>query len=255
MFFVLSKILSFLIRPITIIVACFVASLIIKNEKRKKKLRLAGIILLLFFSNQFIVNEVLLFWEIPPTPIKEINRTYKTGIILTGVLNLKKHPEDRAYFNKGADRVMHTVQLYKSGIIENILVTGGSGHLFDETLKEADVIKSVLLMSGVPEDKIIIENEARNTHENALFTTRILQERFPNDRHLLITSAFHMRRASLCFAKENLEFDTFSTDFYTHDRRFSHEELIIPNADALNKWNIIFKELLGIVAYKAAGYI
>ena len=65
MFFILSKILGFLFMPMSWIVIALVASFFIK--KYSKKLRLAALIILLFFGNSFILNEVKLLWEVPVT--------------------------------------------------------------------------------------------------------------------------------------------------------------------------------------------
>jgi uncharacterized SAM-binding protein YcdF (DUF218 family) len=72
---------------------------------------------------------------------------------------------------------------------------------------------------------------------------------------LLITSAFHMRRSLACYRKANLDIEPFSTDFYAHPRFFYLDGLLIPTIDAVLLWHKLFKEWLGIIAYKVAGYI
>src|SRR5688572_23082224 len=116
MFFVLSKTLSYLVMPLTIICVSLVASALIRNARWKKKLFWSGLGLMLFFSNGFIANEFMQAWEIPPRRFDMLNR-YKLAIVLTGA-TLDLQPDDRVYFQRGADRVTHTVQLYKTGLIE-----------------------------------------------------------------------------------------------------------------------------------------
>jgi uncharacterized SAM-binding protein YcdF (DUF218 family) len=195
------------------------------------------------------------WWEIPPTPLDMLPSDYDVAIILTGVTSTIKPPHDRVYFNKGADRVMHTVKLYKQNKVKNILVTGGSGSILNDDIKEADEIKRVLLLCDIPEKDIIIENQSRNTRENAAFSAVVLKDKFPNKKYLLVTSAFHLRRAQACFRKEGLEPDIFSTDFYTYPRRFTPDSLIIPTENALTKWSILVRELIGMLFYKIAGYV
>src|SRR5437879_4482179 len=113
MFFVLSKILFYAVMPLTIISGLLITSAFVKKQSLQNKLFVGGISLLLFFSNEFIVNEVVKLWEIPITPMKEITKTYSWGIILTGVTKYDSGPQDRVYFACGADRVTHTLQLYK----------------------------------------------------------------------------------------------------------------------------------------------
>jgi uncharacterized SAM-binding protein YcdF (DUF218 family) len=72
---------------------------------------------------------------------------------------------------------------------------------------------------------------------------------------VLITSAFHMRRSVACFRKESFAVVPFSTDFYSHPRYFTPDSLIIPQTGAINNWQKIFKEWVGIVMYWLAGHI
>ncbi|MDQ3537038.1 MAG: YdcF family protein [Bacteroidota bacterium] len=255
MFFVISKILYFLVMPLTIVCFCFLAGLIIKHPIYKKRLLVAGILLLLFFTNDFIINEIMLSWEIPPTPLNEISSNYDVAIILTGITNLEKPPHDRVYFNKGADRVMHTVQLYKQKKVKKILVTGGSGSLWGNEIKEADELKRILLLCEIPENDIFVEDLSRNTRENAAFSAVVLNNYFPGGKYLLVTSAFHLRRAHASFQKAGINTDIFSTDFYANPRKYTLQTLIIPNDIAIRKWSIFINELVGIMFYKLAGYI
>ena len=254
MFFILSKTIYILAMPLSLVIICFLLSCFVKRRKHKKKAFLLGVILLLFFSNSFIINELLLLWEIPPRPIRNIRQSYRVGVVLTGITNMGKSPFDRVYFNKGADRIMHALQLYQEKKIEKILISGGSGSLFNTPLTEAENLKSVLVLANVPEADIIIESKSRNTYENALYSAQILKKHFPGADFLLITSAFHMRRANACFVKEGINASLFSTDFYTHDRNFHFDTLLFPNVQAINKWTILFKELLGWTLYKLSGF-
>src|SRR5688572_33133823 len=149
MFFVLSKLLNFLTNPLLIVVVCFLFSIFFKNQKRKKIFFWIAFSLLLFFSNGFIANEAMRAWEVDPTPYNEIKKTYSWGIVLTGVTSNDKQPDDRVYFNHGADRVVHTVELYKKGFIKKIMISGGSGRLVTEGRKEAKEIYQVMMLMGV----------------------------------------------------------------------------------------------------------
>ena len=145
MFFFLSKTLSYITMPLVIVCVCLITALICRNKNLKKKLFRLSAILLLFFSNDFIANEVTLWWEIPPTPFVELKKKYEYGILLTGVGKSEIQPADRVYFSRGADRVTHTLQLYKLGIIKKILVSGGNGKLKEVAKQEADEIAATSL--------------------------------------------------------------------------------------------------------------
>jgi len=256
MFFIFSKILAYLIMPIVIICGLLVASAFVKKEAIRKKLFYCGLALLLFCSNDFIVNEVMKVWEIPITPFSAMNKNYKWAILLTGVT---KYDEgllgDRIYFNRGADRVTHTVQLYKIGKVKKIMVSGGSGNLLIPDRKEADEIMEALLLMGIPAEDIVTETNSRNTHESSLEVKKILISKTTSDSCLLVTSAYHMRRSAACFAKVGWKVDCFSVDFLSHKRVYTPDALFIPKIEAIGNWQVLIKEWIGMISYKLAGYV
>jgi uncharacterized SAM-binding protein YcdF (DUF218 family) len=254
MFFVLSKTLNYLVMPLTVICICLLASVIIRNGRWKKRMFWSAFALLFFFSNDFIANEFMRGWEIAVTPISAL-RPHKLGIVLTGA-TLPLMPNDRVYFQRGADRVTHTVQLYKAGLLEKILISGGSGRLLGSEEPEADQFKKAMVMMGVDAAHIVIENETRNTYESAVQVKKMLSDSgYDGSDCLLITSAFHMRRSLACYRKAGLHPDAFSTDFYSHPRDFYPDSLIIPQLNALSLWHKMVREWTGFLAYKLAGYI
>ena len=50
------------------------------------------------------------------------------------------------------------------------------------------------MIAGVRKKDILLENQSRNTHENAIYSLKIIEEENIEGKVLLITSAFHMRR-------------------------------------------------------------
>jgi uncharacterized SAM-binding protein YcdF (DUF218 family) len=255
MFFLFSKLFTFILMPYTQMVVWLLLGIFLRNKTWKNRFLLAGLIYIVFFSNRFILNEFLILWEVPPTAIKSLQPGYETGIILGGATNNEMEPRDRIYIFKSAERMTHTVQLYKMGIIKKILVSGGSSNIIDTTYKEADNMRVFLLWCGVPDQDIILENKARNTFENAKFCSEIIKKNYPGSRSLVITSAFHLRRSMGCFRHTGINADGFSTDFYGKKRKFTPDVLFLPDPSAFSEWQMIIREWLGILFYKLAGYI
>ena len=253
MFFVLSKILGFLIKPFFVLSILLIISFFIENKRWVKRIRVFVLVAFLFFTNGFIVDEIMRAWEVKPVKIADLDSTYQFGIVLGGITDPEREPRDRLYFKKGADRLIHAVYLYKAGKIKKILFTGGKSKLFEDSERESSPIVDFLMLCGVPEEDIVIDNKSRNTRENALFTSHMVDK---NDKQILITSAFHMRRSLGCFQKVGLQVTPFSCDFNARrdDERFTLD-MMIPSLDALNAWDILIKEWVGIIAYKIAGYM
>ncbi|MEQ6122292.1 YdcF family protein [Reichenbachiella sp. MALMAid0571] len=242
-----------LIMPVSLISMAFVLSFFYK--KKRKQLQLTAIILLFVFSNPFLAHTLMKWWEVPSISINSIIKPYPIGVVLCGVTNTRLKPRDRVHFQKGADRIIHAVQLYKEGKIKKILISGGSGSLLYPEESESNDLNHFALMAGVKKRDIILENESRNTHENALNSGKIIKEENIKGNVLLITSAFHMKRAQACFKKENVKFDVFSTDLHSGEMEYSPIDLIVPNVGAIKTWTILLKEWIGMAAYKVSGYI
>lgn len=239
--------------PLVVTVLLLVLGALIKNKWWATRLLASGFFLLIFFSNEFIANEVMMWWEVPPTPYDSLHQTYDYGVLLTGVTSTDKQPPDRVYFHHGADRVIHTVELFKKGIVRHIIVSGGSGRLLTASRKEADDIYKALVLMGVPYNHITVEKESRNTYESAVAVAEMLRQ--TGGSALLITSGFHMRRSVACFKKQGVAVSAFSTDFYTHPRYFTLDVLLVPKVEAWVIWHKLVKEWTGITAYRLAGYI
>jgi uncharacterized SAM-binding protein YcdF (DUF218 family) len=226
MFFVLSKTLNYLTMPFSLVVICLIAAVVVKGHIWKRRLFLSGLFLLLFFSNEFVANECMRAWEIKPTPFANL-RKHNIAIVLTGATLDRIEPNDRVYFQRGADRVYHTVQLYKMGRIEKILVSGGSGSLLGSEVPEADRFREAMVIMGVPDSVILLENKTRNTRESAVAVKQIVQKLGYEDADcLLVTSAFHMRRSLACYRKVGLNPTAFSTDVFSYPREFDISSLI-----------------------------
>ncbi len=254
MFFILSKTVGYLARPLVVILLLFLASIVMRSKVWKRRFFIAALACLLFCSNEFISNEIMRLWELPPTRFADITRTYEVGILLTGVTKSNFDPTDRVYFQRSSDRVTHSLQLYKLGHIKKILISGGSGTLTERT-KEADDLSLVLQMMGVPKEDLIIENQSDNTYQSAIAVKKMIENVYAPDECLLITSGYHMRRSRACFRKVGYDMDTFSVDFLSNKRTFAPDVLIVPKVESIFIWQVLIKEWVGMIAYKAAGYI
>lgn len=254
MFFLLSKTIGILAKPLVIILLLLFSAWKIRNKVWKRRLFIIAIASLFVGSNEFISNEVMRLWELPPTPFADIKKTYEVGILLTGVTKSNFSPNDRVYFQRSSDRVTHTLQLYKLGHIKKILISGGSGTLLERT-KEADELALVLEMMGVPRQDMIIENQSDNTYQSAVAVKNMIGNDYRPEDCLLITSGYHMRRSRACFKKAGFETDTFSVDFLSNERNFTPDVLLVPKIESLFIWQVLMKEWVGLLAYKIAGYI
>lgn len=255
MFFILSKILLFLTQPIFWWCVFIFLAFYSTNPKLRKRFRTISITFFLIFTNTFIFLEVERIWEIPGTKISEIKKNYDVGILLSGMATYNTDL-DRLAIQEGTDRIWHTMKLYKKGVISKILITGKDGTIIDQGLNEAQQFKRDLITFGFPEHDIIIEDQSRNTYENALFSKKILLQNPELKSFILITSSNHMRRAKACFDKQHIQTDVYTTNnFNGKNRQWTFDHLCIPSFSTFIRWNNLTKEWIGYVAYKITGKI
>jgi uncharacterized SAM-binding protein YcdF (DUF218 family) len=256
MFFVLSKLLSFFIKPFNYILILLFGSFFFKNKVWKKRMRWISLGIFLVFTNGIIFNECLLLWEKPAISISELDNDYEIAVVLGGTTDVEREPKDRLFFHKGAGRVTHALNLYHAGKVKKILFTGGSPRLFEDPSRDNSPIFDFYVMCGVAPEDILIESSSRNTHENASYVKELVEKNAENGKVILITSAFHMRRAEGCFRKAGINVTGFSTDFNSAlpRDRFKLGGLI-PSLEILNSWDFLIKEWVGYLAYRLVGYI
>ena len=244
MFYIISKILAFLSKPIIWIFLLLISAYIFKNKRGK--LLILSCLTFYVFSNGFIADELLRAWEMPH---KKPNTTFDVGIVLGGISDYDKSTKAHN-FNKHADRLIDAEQLYHKGIIKKILLSGGNGMLFNNGYMEADVLRDYLLKKSIPIEDIIIENTSRNTKENAINSVKILKTKYDDGKFLLITSAGHIKRAQRCFQKAGLAITPYPTDCITSYRNLSVENILIPRVEAIEKWEDLIHEWIGYIVYR-----
>lgn len=252
MFFILSKTISFLLMPATLIGLAWLGFFIFRKWKFRKYLAITGFALFILFTNDFLANFFLKVWETEPANLEVVKRQKFTyGVLLTGMTNTMKEPKDRVYFNQNADRLLQAIMLHQQGIIDTLYISGGGATALRKDLQEARVLATYLQSIRFPMDRVIIEDQSRNTVESARLATDFISS---PQNILLITSASHMPRAAACFEKEGFTITAYPSVYHTTDDVIS-PKMFLPSQTALMKWDILFKEWMGYSAYWAAGYL
>jgi uncharacterized SAM-binding protein YcdF (DUF218 family) len=255
MFFILSKILAFLIAPYTWLF--FGLILLLKKlwDTPYKKWVLGLSIFMYVISNSFIVDEVVRAWEYCDDDIYLKDTKYDLAIVLGGMGRIDER-QDRFDFNDNGDRLFQTLELYHKQRVQKLLITGGSGSISKPHHREAIYIKKYLKNIAIPDSNIIIENNSKNTYENAIFTKAILDSLQFKGSILLVTSSFHMSRSLAIFNKAGYKNVTpYVTNKISGLRKFEFDHCFIPNIEAVYHLNLILHEMIGYTIYKLKGYL
>ncbi|MFM1914075.1 MAG: hypothetical protein RIR51_1928, partial [Bacteroidota bacterium] len=195
MFLILSKIVGLFLYPLVWILILQIYALFSKNKVLKFRLRIFSILLLLILSNSLFVNFLFKNLEYQE---QEIQEKYPMGIVLGGGIFESNPLFKQNNAQAEIDRLLAAMDLYKENKIEKILISGGNvkvNGIIGAAYNEAITAKEFLLKNGVKEKDIILDLKARNTYENAVYSKKILNKNKIKDKVILITSAYHMKRA------------------------------------------------------------
>lgn len=158
--------------------------------------------------------------------------------------------------NDAGDRLLHGARMFRMGIAPRIITTGkDAGTALFDPICEGEQNAMVLRDMGIDSSVILVEKQARNTHEHAPNIARMLDSLHLDKTILLVTSASHMYRSVLVFRKYGFKVYTAPTDFQTSERTISRSTEFFPSIWALELSTVALHEYYGILAYKILRWI
>ncbi len=93
-----------------------------------------------------------------------------------------------------ARRVQLAVRLYEAGLAPRLVLTGGKGP--DEPVSEAAAAATLCVELGVPRHVLVLEDQSRNTLENAAFAARLV-----SGEVLVVSDCYHAFRCARMFGR------------------------------------------------------
>jgi uncharacterized SAM-binding protein YcdF (DUF218 family) len=109
-------------------------------------------------------------------------------------------------------------------------------------IETASMLELVKLL-GVPEDRVIREQESRNTRENAAFSARVLREHHA-ETVVLVTSAIHLRRAIRDFDRAGITVIPAAAEIVGWSTPFGID-MLLPSSLALSRSHLCLHEIFG----------
>ena len=238
----LNKLVGLITSPVFVAMVMFVLAFVAALAQRKRvALWIAG------------VSAVwCLFWASPATyrwlasglerefPVMKAEDAPKADaiMVLGGGMGSNTNAYPYSEMWTSADRAWHGARLYRAGKAPRVFVTCA-----------ADI--PLLMDLGVPRSAIDSESPARNTEEEAKFIASTGVKRL-----LLVTSAWHMRRAKLMFEKyaKGIEIIPAATDYEALVRcnwsaGFDWSDLL-PNAEMIFLNSYMIHEIIGYWGYR-----
>ena len=169
-------------------------------------------------------------------------------LVLGGSTRGDTHFSSLGDMNQQADRLVHAARLFKAGKAPVIVLSGGAR---PGARPEARLMQEILGVMGIPETALVTEEASRDTHENALYSRTILAQRGV-DRILLVTSAYHMKRAEAVFRAQGFDVIPSPTDY----QRLVAPPLVprwLPTVDDLDRSTRAIHEYVGYFSYSLRG--
>ena len=255
MFYIVSKILWFVVQPSTLVALAFCYGLFrlyrLDFERGRKWLMGATMALLVLGFSP--LSDLLIQPLEDRFPRARLDGAPITGIIVLGGAEDARIAGERELMalNEAAERMTEAVALARKLPQARLVFTGGSSDLIRSKEAEADTAGRFFEALGVDRSRMTLETQSRNTAENASLTKAMVNPK-PGERWLLVTTAWHMPRAMGTFRAIGFEVEAWPVDYRTVGR-IDLLKIYSSLPEGLRRIDFITKEYLGLIAYRVTG--
>ena len=244
--FFLKKTIAYFVQPSGMVISLLLLGLLFlylhKNKYAKISLSLSLSLFLLYayppFSNYLVTN----------LESKYPNYDYRSDVKYIHVLGSGHNtdttqPLSSRIGGAGIKRNLEGMFIHLKTPNSKIIFTGFEGKS-DTTTAKMNATFAITL--GIKEENLILNGEAKDTREEALFTKSIIGD----EPFILVTSATHMPRAMMLFESLGLHPIAAPTDF--HKKKFDGY-FKMPSVGSFFKSQIAMHEYMGMLWAKIRG--
>ncbi len=238
----LNKILPILVLPLGITLLCLLAGLAF----RKKFLLWYAALLLWAFSMPVVGDGLMRFVEAGTVrvPVSSVAKA-DAIVVLSGIMR-QVEGAPLGEWGDGVDRFEGGIELFKAGKAPVIVFTRGQLPWQSYAIPEGELLARRAVLLGVPQAAIRLTAKVGNTADEAAAAARLLGER---KKIILVTSAFHTRRALLLFEHAGFTVEPFRVDYRVDDTLDVTVLRFLPSAEALGQSEQALRELIGWLYY------
>ena len=167
---------------------------------RQKRFILVKKISLIFVCYFFIFYSPIVWLAGDQLAVSHVPQKVDAIVVISG-------DGETSYINQGYQRrTLDAINYFNNGFASQIIIASGR----DQKFSEMEIIKSLLIKRGIPENVIFITNKnPKSTYENILLIKYTLDEKNIKSI-LLLTSPYHSRRALWIFRKIDPELIVFA---------------------------------------------
>jgi uncharacterized SAM-binding protein YcdF (DUF218 family) len=239
----LYKILPIFFLPIFLVIIIILIGLI----KNKGRIIYIAVVLLYIISTPIFSNTF--FKQLEGSEYRKpisIVDSADAIVVLSGMLVINE-VEDSTYVEWGdPDRFFGGIALFKAGMAQKLIFTGGKMPWDKVKKTEGAVLKEYAFSNGIPLDKILVTRDVVNTADEAVAVKELIN---PNKKIILVTSAYHMYRAKKLFEKQGFEVITYKVDYKVSRSLKNTIKDFLPDAGNLKQSETGIRELMGRLIY------
>lgn len=224
------------------------------RARQRGPLVLAAATLVIYFwvATPLGANAMLGLLEHHPSTLRECGPPADGSVIVVLAGGIDADVESTQDFGRlhgpTLRRVIAAAKLAGTVPGSTLVLAGGGG----AAVREADLMSSLVVALGIAAERVRVERESGDTHQNAVQVSLLLRSGGPSPARVhLVTSALHMPRSVAVFRAQGI-------DVCPHpvDRRWVNppaRHAFIPQMSAFRKSSDVYHEAMGLLAYWLTG--
>ena len=251
--YLLSKLLPLLFSPLGI----FLILLIIFFIRKKIKFVYSAIIVLIVSSNGVCSNTL---WRLLEYPWKRLDYSLvdsSDAIVVLSGGGISLPPSNKKIIEwNDPDRFLAGINLYKANKSNRLIFTGGINPLMPSLPPEGDIYIRKAIAMDIPKKDLFTTYPVTNTLQEAKAIKKLLNDEISASQKkvILVTSAFHMKRAKRVFERQGISVLPYPVDFKGVKKFFPslrNPLMWFPHSSSLNESSIAIREIIGRIIYRA----
>ena len=240
--------------PIFVLPLGWVVALLIYGLARQRRRPLLAALIVLYVSSMPVVGNALFhrletaYWPLTVDGVEKADAIVPLG----GIFGPAPAPGRLPNIGEAGERLEAGIQLWQKQRAPWLVFTGGRMPWAGPGEVEGAAGARAAIARGIPADNIVVTREVGNTADEARVVSALMRERGWH-KIILVTSAWHMRRAARQFHKAGVDFVPFPVD-YQVDPHIGLTLLdFLPRADGLRMTEYALREWYGIAFYAVFG--
>ena len=244
---VFNKILPLLVLPSGFSLLCLLGGLVL----RKRFLLWVGTLVLLLFSMPLVSDFLMRSLEgnAVRVPVSSVRKADAVVVLSGMIVQVDGAPSGE--WGDAVDRFEGGIELFKSGRAPLLVFTRGQLPWQPDSVPEGELLARRAVLLGISQSAIRLTGKAGNTADEALAARALLgaANKGSGKRIILVTSAFHMRRALFLFEQAGFKVEPFRVDYQVSDKNQLTLLCFLPNAAAFAQSEKALREVIGFLFY------